>query len=111
MPIDPTVHAASLIASAQEISAVEHQNRFGIRHQIIKDLTSGKFVTVLAIQTPSAFSSEQFFEILSWLRNEHGVEAMQTAFAAEIPDYGMEYQNDLHLTAHLRAERPIDLPS
>lgn len=111
MPIDPTVHATSLIASSQELSAVEHQNRFGIRHQNIKDLKSGKFVTVLAIQTPCAFSLEQFFEILDWLQNNYGVETMQTAFAAEIPDFGESHRNDLHLTAHLRAEQSVDLPS
>jgi hypothetical protein len=71
----------------------------------ITELLPNKYLTVLAIQTPTAFSAEQFFEILSRLQNSYSVESMQTAFAAVIPDFGQEYRNDLHLTAHLRAER------
>lgn len=104
MPIDPSAPAVSLLAAAQEISPVERQNRFGMRQEKISDLAPGKFVTVLTIQTTEAFSSEQFFEILRWLIDNHGVEAMQTAFAATVPDFGDNYRNDMHLSAHLRAE-------
>lgn len=111
MPIDSNIEAASLVAQTQEISPVEQQNRFGMRHQRIPDLPSGKFVTVLTIQTPQAFTTEQFFEILTHLQTNYGVEGMQTAFACTIPTFGDKYQNDLHLTAHLRAESRPDDPS
>lgn len=104
MPIDPFVQAASLIAVPQEISPVEQQNRYGARHQIISDLTPGKYLTVLAIQTPEPFSAEQFFDILNFLRRDYGVETMQTSFGAIVPGFGEDFRNDLHLTAHLRAE-------
>lgn len=104
MPIDPTVQATSLIAQ-REISPVEQQNRFGAKHQSISDLPSGKFVTNLTIQTPEAFSPEQFFEILEYLKTNYGVETMQTSFAAVVPNFGEQFRNDLHLTAHLRVEQ------
>lgn len=75
-----------------------------MRHLTISGLEPDKFVTILAIRTPEAFSSEQFFEILDLLRSSYRVEAMQTAFAAVVPRFGKEYRNDLILSAHLRAE-------
>lgn len=110
MPIDPTLEAASLVATPQEISPVEQQNRFGMKQCRIPDLPAGKFLTALAIQTSEAFSAEQFFEIFAYLQSNYGVEAIQTAFACTIPDFGREYRNDLHLSAHLRAEK-TDLES
>ncbi len=104
MPIDSSLEAASLIADPKEISPVEQQNRYGARHQQISDLTPGKFLTVLLIQTPAALTTEQFFEILGNLQDRYGVERMQTSFAATIPDFGGDWRNDLHLSAHLRAE-------
>lgn len=104
MPIDPTVEAAPLVASPQEISPVEQQNRYGAQHQTITDLEAGKFVTVLAIQTQAAFTPEQFFEILTYLRENYGVDAMQTAFACTVPDFE-GYRNNLYLSAHLRADQ------
>lgn len=104
MTIDPTAPAFSLLASSQEISPIERQNRFGVRHLTITGLEPDKFVTILAIRTPEAFSSEQFFEILELLQNSYGVESMQTAFAAVVPRFGENCRNDLHLSAHLRVE-------
>jgi len=104
MTIDPTAPAASLLASSQEISPVERQNRYGMRHLTIPGLEPDKFVTILAIRTHEEFSAQQFFEILELLRNSYGVESMQTAFAAVVPDFGTQYRNNLHLTAHLRAD-------
>lgn len=104
MPIDPSVQAASLLATAQEISPIEHQNRFGARHRSIPDLAPGKVITILAVQTPVEFTADQFFAILEWLRDSYAVESMQTAFVAEVPDHGNDYHNDLHLSAHLRVE-------
>ena len=104
MPINPSEQAASLLADVQEISPVEQQNRYGIRHQIISNLPSEKVITILAVQTPTAFSADEFFAILTWLRETHGIESMQTAFSAQVPGFGSDYRNDLHLTAHLRVE-------
>jgi len=104
MTIDPTAPAASLLATSQEISPVERQNRYGIRHMTISGLEPGKFVTILAIRTSEEFSAQQFFEILELLQNSYDVESMQTAFAAIVPNFGTQYRNDLHLTGHLRAE-------
>jgi len=110
MTIDPSLQATSLIASSQEISPVEQQNRYGMRHLAISGLEAGKHVTILAIRTPTALSSEQFFEILDHLHDSYGVESMQTAFAAVIPNFGSGYRNDIHLSAHLRAETINDAP-
>ncbi|MGL4594048.1 MAG: hypothetical protein ACRCUY_04885 [Thermoguttaceae bacterium] len=105
MPINPNVPAASLLSVDSEISPVEYQNRFGTRYCTISDLPAGGFLTILAIQTPNEFSAEQFFSILTYLQSNYGVELMQTAFAATIPQFGEQYRNDLHLSAHLRAEQ------
>ena len=104
MTIDPTAPAASLLASSQEISPIERQNRYGTRHLTIAGLEPGKFVTILAIRTAEEFSAQQFFEILELLQNAYDVESMQTAFAAVVPSFGANYRNDLHLSAHLRVE-------
>ncbi len=107
MPIDPTSPAASLI-SQQELSPADKQNQYGIVRQCIRDLASGKHVTILVVQTPRALTPEQFFEIDGYLKQNYGVEAMQTSFACTVPDFGNEYRNDLHLQAHLRAEQEFD---
>ena len=111
MTIDPSLQATSLIASSLEITPIERQNRYGLRYLTITGLESGKHVTVLAIQTPGPFSSEQFFEILDFLSGSYGVESIQTAFAAVIPNFGNDYRNDLHLSAHLRAEATGNIES
>ena len=80
-----------------------------MRHLAISGLEAGKHVTILAIRTPAALSSGQFFEILDFLRDSYDVESMQTAFAAVIPSFGNGYRNDLHLSAHLRAETIEDV--
>ena len=104
MPVDPTAQATSLIVVPQELTAIEQQNRYGICRRTIFGLTSGKHLTILAVQTSEKFSTEQFNEIFAFLKNNHGVEAMQTTFDATVPDFGDPYRNDLYLTAHLRAE-------
>ena len=108
MTIDPTLPATSLLASSPEISPIEQQNRYGMRHLTIPGLEAGQYVTILAIRTTESFSTEQFYEILSLLRNSYGVESMQTAFAAVIPNFGNGFRNDLYLSAHLRAEAVDD---
>lgn len=104
MPVNPEIQPASLVVSSQDISPTERQNRFGMRHCAIPELPPGKHLTVLAILTPTAFSSAQFFEVLDYLRRSYDVESMQTAFAAVIPDYGAGVRNNLFLSAHLRAD-------
>lgn len=111
MPIDPTLEAASLVATPQEFSPVELQNRYGARHQVISNLAPEKFLTILAIQTPRAFSEEEFFDVLSNLQNAYDIESIQTVFAAEVPDFGTAFRNNLYLTAHLRCDQaaPTDV--
>ncbi len=107
MPIDPTAQAASLVA-VPEISPAEQQNRYGMKRQYIPDLTPGKFLTLLAVQTQVALTPMQYADVEKKLKAFFGVEAMQTAFEAEIPNFGPNYRNDLHLQAHLRAENRFD---
>ncbi len=108
MPIDPTVPAASLLAT-HELSPAEKQNRYGMCRSVIEGLAPDKHVTILAVQTPEQFTAEQFAEIIQFLVTNFAVEAMQTAFDCTVPDFnnqhrGENYRNDLHLQAHLRAE-------
>ncbi len=104
MPIDPTSPAASLI-SQQELSPAEKQNRYGIVRQVVSGLESGKHITILAVQTPRPIEPGPFSAINTYLKQYYGVEAMQAAFDCTVPDFGENYRNDLHLQAHLRAER------
>ena len=105
MPLDSTRPAASLLAHSQEISQIEQQNRFGGRHQTISEIPTEKHLTVWAIQTPGKISPELFNEILHELQSTYGFEGIQIVFADAVPNFGPEYRCDLHLTAHLRAER------
>ena len=107
MPIDPTAQAASLVA-VPEISPAEQQNRYGIKRQCIPDLTPGKFLTLLAVQTQVALTPMQYADVEKKLKAFFGVEAIQTAFEAEIPNFGPNYRNDLQLQAHLRVEKRHD---
>ncbi len=108
MPIDPTAQAASPLISQRELTPAEKQNQYGMKRQYISDLTPGKFLTLLAVQTPVALTPMQYADVEKKLKVFFGVESMQTAFAAEIPNFGPNYRNDLHLQAHLRAERKFD---
>ena len=109
MPIDEFALPKDLTAQKEQLSPVEIQNRNGLKREMIADLTQGKFLTILAVETETAFSQEEYFALLGALKTDHAVLAMQTAFAAPIP-VEAEHRCDLHLTAHLRLEKNIPLP-
>ena len=109
MPIDEFALPKDLTAQEEQLTPVEIQNRNGLKREMISDLTQGKYLTILAVETESAFSQEDYFALLAALKTDHAVLAMQTAFAAPIP-LEPEHCCDLHLTAHLRLEKNIPLP-
>lgn len=103
MPIDEFAAPKDLTATETELSQIELQNRKGLKRETISGLSPGKYLTILAVETDSAISVEEYFGLLSALKLDHGVLAMQTVFAAPIPFYE-GYNCDLHMTAHLRLE-------
>ena len=113
MPIDEYALPQDLTAEAELLTPVEIQNKHGLKRGMMSDLTQGKFLTILAVETERAFTQEEYFALLGALKTDHGVRTMGTAFAAPIPtEEG--YQCDLHMTAHMRLEKipePTPAPS
>ena len=107
MPIDELAQPKDLTASEEQLSSVELQNQKGLKFDLIPSLTPGKYLTILAVETEDALTQAAYFSLLSDLKANHSVLAMQTAFAAPIPTED-GYRCDLHLTAHLRLEPEIE---
>jgi len=104
MPIDEFALPKDLTAQEEQLTRVELQNRRGLKNEMISDLTQGKYLTILAVETEDALTPQEYFTLLAALKTDHGVLAMQTAFAAPIP-VEPDYRCDLHMTAHLRLEK------
>ena len=104
MPIDEFAPPKDLTAQEEQLSRVELQNRRGMKSDTISDLTQGKYLTILAVETEDALTQQEYFSLLTTLKTDHAVLAMQTAFAAPIP-VEPDHRCDLHLTAHLRLEK------
>ena len=109
MPIDELALPKDLTAQEEQLTRVELQNRRGLKNEMISDLTQGKYLTILAVETEDALTQQEYFTLLAALKTNHGVLAMQTAFAAPIP-VEPDYRCDLHLTAHLRLEKQEAVP-
>ena len=104
MPIDEYAPPKDLIAKEEQLSRVELQNRRGLQSKMIHDISQGKYLTILAVETEDALTTQEYFDLLTALKINHGVLAMQTAFAAPIPEED-GHRCDLHMTAHLRLEK------
>ncbi len=104
MPIDEFALPKDLTAQEEQLSRVELQNRRGMQSEMIAGLTQGTYLTILAVETETAFTQEEYFALLAALKTDHAVLAMQTAFAAPVP-VEPEHRCDLHLTAHMRLEK------
>ena len=100
MPLDPMKPAVSMLARTDTERLMIAQSQETSRCPI-EDIPSGKALTVLAIQTPVAFTPQQFMEVMVYLQTNYGVEAAQTTHFAVTPDYGPENQIDLHLALNL----------
>lgn len=103
MPLDETKEVNGLLAKPEELSFVELQNRQGMRHESIRDLSPG-YITVLVVDTAEAMSLETFGRLLGELKSRYGVRTMQTVFGSSVAEETDSYRYDLHLSAHLRIE-------
>jgi hypothetical protein len=109
MSLNEQKPASSLIVDPAEISRKEIQNRFGTRHEVITNLAFGKHVTIMVVETDEAVSGEDYLLLEEVLKNQFGVQSMQTVFDATIPA-GLENDQcyDLHITGHLRVAEMRD---
>ena len=108
MPIDEFAQPKDLTAQEEQLTRVELQNRRGMRSEMIPGLSQGKYLTILAVETEEALTPQEYFGLLTALKTNHGVLAMQTAFAAPIPEEE-GHRCDLHMTAHLRLEKQPEM--
>lgn len=104
MPLDETKPAETLEAE-HDLTRVEKQNRYGMKSLPIRELPAGKHTTIIVVETDREMTNEEYYVIDSYLKQNHGVSALQTAFSVQnIREDG--FSTDLHLTAHMRF-RPI----
>jgi len=110
MPINESKQPLPLLIADEEINPVELQNRQGVRRETIEDLSPGKYLTILAVETDEALSPEMYMALLGILKEDFGVLGMQTLFGSAVPDES-GFTSDLYLTAHLRLTQvaPTDL--
>ena len=103
MPIDENKPATSLIINSDQLSNAELQNRLGTKHDIIKNLTPGKFLTIIAVETDAMVAGEAYSMLENVLKNDFGVQAMQMVFDVAIPDSPEQSQQfNVYITGHLR---------
>lgn len=107
MPLDEMRPAESLVVE-KELTRVEKQNKYGMKSLVVPGIPANKHETVLIVETDSEISVEEYYAIYEYLKTNHRVSAMQTAFS--VPNVSEEGHNaDLHLSAHLRYS-PIPVP-
>ena len=100
--------ASSLIVNLEDIPVAEIQNRFGGRHEIIRDVTSGKYLTILAVETNSVVEGGDYATLVSALKEQFGVSGIQTVFGTEIPELQSPTEKfNLHISGHLRIEESL----
>ena len=105
MPIQEEKLANSLIVDTNQITAAEIQNRFGAKYDVIRDITPGRYLTILAVETDMAVSSDHYSLLESVLKSQFGVRAMQTVFGANVPiNEDPMQQYNVYISGHLRIE-------
>lgn len=105
MPINETSPAKSLVVNTDEISMAEIQNRFGAKHDTIRDITPGRYLTILAVETDVVVDGDSYSLLDGVLKEQFGVRAMQTVFAAQIPEQSSDDEVfNVHIMGHLRVE-------
>lgn len=103
MPVNENKPASSLIVNGEQISQAELQNRFGIRHEVISNLTPGKFLTILAVETDAIVDGDSYSILESTLKGQFGVNALQTVFDAAIPEELQQGQQfNVYISGHLK---------
>ena len=109
MPIESEKQATNLIVDSNEISATLIQNKFGLKREVIRNITPGKYMTLLAVETDQIVMGDAYGTLENLLKNEFGVRTMQTVFGADIPeDMDVEtHEYNLHITGHLRVEPKV----
>ena len=112
MAVDEYAQPKSLIATEEQLTQVQVQNKYGLQRETITEIPQGQYLTVLPVFTVEPMSPETYFNLLSELKRNYGVTAVQSAFAGVVPQED-GYQCDLHMTAHMRLEQkpePIQEP-
>ncbi|MCL2346695.1 MAG: hypothetical protein FWC50_00390 [Planctomycetaceae bacterium] len=105
MPIQEEKQANSLIVDTNQITAVEIQNRFGAKYEVIRDITPGRYLTILAVETDAAVSNDHYSMLENMLKSQFGVRAMQTVFGANVPvNANPMQQYNVYISGHLRIE-------
>ena len=108
MSINEEKQATNLIVETENISAKELQNRLGAKHEVIRDVTPGKFLTVLAVETEAVVDGQNYETLENFLKDQFHVRAMQTVFAASVPtESEQDMQFNVHITGHLRIEPSV----
>ena len=109
MPIESEKQTTNLIVDTNEISATLIQNKFGLKREVIRNITPGKYMTLLAVETDQVVTGDAYNTLENLLKNEFGVRTIQTVFGADIPeDMDVEtHEYNLHITGHLRVEPKV----
>lgn len=108
MPINESKVASNLLVTTEHISQSEIQNRFGAKHDVIRDISPGKYLTILAVETDTIVNGDGYAILENVLKNQFGVRAMQTVFDASIPETtepGKKF--NVYISGHLRIEEPL----
>ena len=109
MPIDEEKQASSLVIDTTQISLAEMQNRFGVKHDVIRDVTPGKVITILAVETDAEVQGDAYKILETYLKETFGVNAMQTVFVAMTPENdNNDQQYNIYISGHLRIEDKND---
>ncbi len=104
MPPDPTKHAKKLVAK-KTITQREIQNTKGQQHEVVPDIGSSGFASVVVIVTEQKPTPEMWYGVRDDLKAKLGESTeMQAVFEDDLPTPEPGTQNNLHLTAHLRQD-------
>ena len=89
-------------------AAAQRQTKY---YDVLKDIGTD-FLSIISIRTPEKATWQQWMDARSALMSIFGNDiGMWANFDAQLPDFGEDYQNDLHLTANLvPVKRTADIP-
>ena len=110
MPLDPTKESTKIVISSEkELMAVAQSQRKFYRN--VEDIPPGKCFALMAIELSQPLTTPQYYSLFAEAQAKYGAEGIEVLYEGITPDYGDDYQIDVHTTVNLAPrKRPVEIP-
>ena len=108
MSLNELAQHVSLDVTKKTMTSEQLQNKYGmVSLPVIQNLTQGRFLSILAIETSRELTPEEYFTLVGGVKTQLAdlEPSAQLLAGNEIPVFENRHIN-LYVTAHMRVEAP-----